>query len=80
VEVSAADPGGDADTDRESEYGANCSQRGGLGGEESVDQSSDAPSAFMMAKSRRRSKTQPISVASTQSAAVSTINGTRRRV
>src|SRR5208282_4916508 len=35
---------------------------------------SDAPSAFIIAKSRRRSKTHPMSVASTQRADVSTTN------
>ena len=35
---------------------------------------SDAPRAFMIAKSRRRSTTHPINVASTQSSPVNTIN------
>src|SRR5690348_2144481 len=40
---------------------------------------SDAPSAFMIAKSRRRSKTHPISVASTHNAAVHTMNDADER-
>ena len=49
---------------------ADRAQSGGFGGEESAISRSEAPSAFMMAKSRRRSKTHPINVDSTQSAAV----------
>ena len=74
VKVNAADPGSDSDADHEADDRTASAERGRFGGKEAAEQALDAPKAFIMAKSRRRSNTQPISVERTHSAAVRMIS------
>ena len=72
VEIDAPDQRGNSDADEEPSMAPAAPSTAASAAKNAPIKRSEAPSAFMIAKSRRRSSTQPISVASTHNAAVST--------